>query len=771
LALALLEKGDHKSAAEEFRIVLIRKPDLLAAHNGLASALRETGQLDAAQSEFRAALKIDPLSVDALSGLTKILIEQKRYSAAIQCLQDAPADNGLQLNLAIAYSKNGDKDQAIAILSSLVKSQPDLALAHFNLASVYAQQNRFREAADEYGKALGLDPSNDVARVSLVKALTILSQYSEALPLIEDHARRHPKDFEGHKLLGIVYRGLGRDAEAEAELRRAVEMRPGDYESRYNLGFILARLGKPGEALPQLRRAQELNPDSSEVRFQLASVLRALKRYDSAREELKTLQQQKQASVKESLASVRANEANQYLQSGDIVRAVEIYREVLRENPANARTYYNLAMALERLNDRAGERQALEQAVGLDEQLAAAQNQLGVLDLEDDKIADAEKRFKIALMLDPQYAEVQSNLGVLYGRQGKAGAAEALFRQAIENNPRYAQAYVNLGLILANLKRFSEAEKEIQNALRIEPSSLRALSALGMVQTRLGRQGEAVESFRKVATLDPKSPDAHLNLGIALADQFNLEGALAEFSESVRLAPDSPDAHYNKGRSLFDLRRNDQAKFELEAAVRLAPDYAGALYLLGLIEKQAENPRGSAQLLKKLVALEPGNADALYVLGQDDMQLGNSAEAVADWKRVLQINPERGEALYNLSRLLARSDPADARRYQARFTELQQKRRITERADMLGNFAIASAAARDWVQAVSQLEEALAVCGECASRADLHKNLGLIYCHSGDLKDGMAELLVAQKLKPNDPDIETALRLLDDSQQQPALSH
>jgi tetratricopeptide (TPR) repeat protein len=198
----------------------------------------------------------------------------------------------------------------------------------------------------------------------------------------------------------------------------------------------------------------------------------------------------------------------------------------------------------------------------------------------------------------------------------------------------------------------------------------------------------------------------------------------------------------------------------LETAVKLAPDDAGAIYLLGLIEKQADNAQRSAELLEKVVALEPRNADALFVLGQDYARLGNNSAAIARWKRVLEINPQHAQALYNLTRILGKSEAAESQRYQARFSELQSKRQITDRAETLGNFAIASAAARDWQQAVAQLKEALEICGDCRSRADLRKNLGLIYCRSGDTKHGEEELLEAQKLKPNDPEIQAALAIL-----------
>ena len=167
-----------------------------------------------------------------------------------------------------------------------------------------------------------------------------------------------------------------------------------------------------------------------------------------------------------------------------------------------------------------------------------------------------------------------------------------------------------------------------------------------------------------------------------------------------------------------------------------------------------------------MIELQPDNSDALYMLGQNLSKMGRSGEAVARWKQALNINPEHAEALYNLRRALAQSDPAAARQYQARFTALEEKRQIVDRAETLGNFALASAAAaHDWQQAVAQLKEALNLCGYCRSRGDLHKDLGLIYCRSGDLKDGQAELLQAKKIKPDDPDVLQALQTIQNIHQ------
>ena len=767
LGIALLNSHDLKRAARELKTASDLKPNTPKILLPLGVTLNDLNQQDAAIDAFRAVLAQDPQSVPALDGLTKALIAEKRYTAAIAELKNAPADEVLRLNLAIAYSKNDNIDEAIQILNAIVQQHPEYAQAHANLGIVYTQQKRFTEAAHEFEAALELAPSDDTVRLSYVKTLTALLQYDRAAPIIHDYLQRHPHEFEALYFAGLVERGLGNYAEAERDFRQAVALNPNHAEAHYNLGFVLARLGKPAEARPELEKALQLNPDSSEARFQLAAVLRTLGQQNAAHEELNILQQKKAATVKQDVAAVSASQANQDLQSGDPQKAVALYRASLANDPNNAKTYYDLALALDRLSDFSAEREALEKAQSLDGTLAPVHNQLGFLDLQAGHAQNAERQFKTAISLDPQYAEAQNNLGVLYGQVGKDADAEKMFRLATENNPQYGQAFANLGLILAGEGRLAEAETALSKAVQLDPKNTGALSVYGMVLARLNRGAESLPIFRKVVELDPNSAGAHLNLGIALADGFDLKGALTEFSEAVRLDPDSAAAHYNKGRVLLDLQRNDESKPELEAAVHLDPNQAEAWYLLGLISRQADQTDAAIGQFEKAIAAKPDYAEAHFMLGQELQRKGDPSGAIKQWQKAIEIRPQYSEALYNLGRLLKKSNPDEAKTLETRFETLQAQEHITDRASTLGNFALASADAHDWPQAISQLKEALSVCGSCNALPTLHKDLGLIYCRAGDYNNGRTELLEAQKLTPNDTDITQALKVLDSLQQAP----
>ena len=247
-----------------------------------------------------------------------------------------------------------------------------------------------------------------------------------------------------------------------------------------------------------------------------------------------------------------------------------------------------------------------------------------------------------------------------------------------------------------------------------------------------------------------------MNLGIAQADQYDLEGALASFTTAVELAPESVATRYNKGRVLYDLGRHEDARTELQMATGV-PE---AVYLLAMIEKQRGSSARSRELLQQVVTALPSNADALYQLGLNHSQAGQRQTAVGYWRRAVDVNPEHGQALYNLARALRDASPDEAVGFQERFRKHREERRITDRAETLGNFALASADARDWPQAVDQLLEAINVCGKCPTQALLHKNLGLIYARSGNLDKAEASLRVASALLPSDEDIETSLQLI-----------
>jgi tetratricopeptide (TPR) repeat protein len=775
LGLARQRQHQPEAAISEFRLALEYDPALLEAHCALGSALTDPSE---AEAEFRKALASDPNLVCALDGLAQVLMHAGRYDAAMdywrQAVRIQPDATDLELSLATATYKAAKARQAaglpdmdgarvvdaVQLFTELLKSHPELTAAHFTLGNVYANEHRYREAADEYREVTRQDSANTDALGAEVQALLNVSAYTDALAPAKNYLSRKPHDASAHVMLGMVYRGLGDYAKAEPELELGAAKMPDDFEAQYQLGSVLAHLGKPQEALPRLRKAVALNPGEKSAQFQLAAVLRELGEKQEASQVLGQFQKATDNDFQKSQLTSEGIKANDLLQAGKPAEAAEIYRHMLDEDPHSAWTAYNLALALEAMHDPKGAEDALRKGIDIDPKLAKIRAELGQLELTDGDMKSAQRWLQSALDLDPQLTEARGNLASVYANNGDLVSAEKLLRQALEDDPSYKEGHLKLALILVEQNRKSDAEEELNRAVALAPEDPATLSTVGKAEMRMGKSGEGIARLQKVVKLAPDLAASHLDLALALADSYDLPAALAETSEAVRLAPQSGVAHFYRGRILYDLGRTSEAQPEFEAARQLVPNMPDPRYFLALIDKQEAKFPLAAGLLEETVKLQPRNVMAWYLLGQCLEQQSETEKAIAAWRQAIAIDPNFSQGLFALARALRSSDRAESDQFMARYSAIQKERRIVDSVDTLANNGVVAASAHDWPEAIRQLKAAIAQCGDCAVKADLHKKLGLIDCQAGDLNNSEKELLAAKALKPSDPEIEHALELI-----------
>jgi tetratricopeptide (TPR) repeat protein len=770
LAVALSKRGDRKRAMEELLLAIADKPDSPSAHHALGELLEDEKKLPEAEGEYQAVLNADPHFPHGAIDLARVLAAERKFDDAAAVLQQTqklattPEEaESIGMALGVMYADSGNFPNAIETLKQLTADHPDSAGAHFALGTVYAQQGKSpsSDAIAEYREAVRLDPNLAAATLALGRALLEQKNYSDALPVLQEHIEHQPKDAQGYHFEALALEGLDQWDKGGEALLKAARLQPGDYEIRKDLALALVHAGRTGDAIHEFEAAEKISPQEPEPHQRLALLYGTVGAADLANAENAKYAKLAGQDQQKAEAGKLNDQANKYLAAGNARAAADTYRKALRLAPDDAQMHYNLSIALERLGDGTGEVQELERAVHLDPNLAVAHNQLGLQALTAGRQAAAERELKAALEINPKFAEALNNLGVLYTQQGKDSDAAALFQQATQYDPAYSRAFVNFGLTLARHDHLLEAEIQFQDALKADPKDAAAFAALGMVEAKLGRPDDAIASFRKAVELQPESAEAHLNLGIALVDHFDRVGGLKEFSEAVRLDPKSAAPHFNLGRFYFESSKYDDARKELEAASALQQGFTSALYFLALVERQSGNVRRSAELFQKVVELHPDLSDAQFLLGQDLDKLGRSSEAIEHWKLALQDDPNHSQALYNLSRALAKAHDPTAQQYQQRFDDLQKQQQVTDRVQQLGNFAIEAASAQNWPQAIEQMQEAVRLCGECAEGAHLHRNLGLFYCKTGRLEEGETELRKALDLDPNDPDAKKAIAIVE----------
>lgn len=343
------------------------------------------------------------------------------------------------------------------------------------------------------------------------------------------------------------------------------------------------------------------------------------------------------------------------------------------------------------------------------------------------------------------------------------GAADA-YRASLLHEPGSAATRYQLAIALTQLGRQEEAEQHLREALRLLPENPYVLTALGMTLVRQKRAAEAVPFFAQAERANPRSALAALNTAIALADAAQLDAAADKFKDVIRLDPRNLEAHRQLGRVLLHLRRFEEAREANLRAIALKGGDATTLRQLGLLESMTGNHQEAARWYERAVSAGAADGDTLFKLGKELLEIGRKEEAVANLKQAVERDPSNLQALYVLMRALSKQHPEQARQIESRMRAVRESEMSTARARLLSNSALQAAQRQEWEHALSQLREALEVCGACADRATLYRNLGLILAQSGDRAQAMRELEQALRLDPNDYDAALALDILRRSQ-------
>ncbi len=442
LGLGLYSTGEAKEAIAPLRRAVGIDPDVLQPHLLLGGALASLGENREATGEWRAALKIEPSSEEALDGLARSLMAEGDYDTAIQALRSAPLNERLTFDLAAAYKQAGLYDEAAEALNHGLESFPESDALTGALVNLNVDESHFEAATLLAEKIADRKPNDLEAQRIYLRTLVITGNNDVAAPLGRKLLALAPHDADLLNLNGLLEQKAGDLAAARKHLEEAVALSPNDYNPRVNLGVVLADLKDPADARKQLEKAIELGTDEPQVHFELAKVLRALGESQAANEQLAIYQRRLKEKSDLAVAVSKASEAADAAKSGDNAKAADLYRQACAAQPQNAGLAYRLAMVLDTMGDRDGERAALEQAIKADPHFVPAQYQLGYVDFQ----------------------------------AGEYAAAEGEFRLTTKALPDHAQAWISLAATLRAERRLDEARAAIARALKLQPDNPTALA-------------------------------------------------------------------------------------------------------------------------------------------------------------------------------------------------------------------------------------------------------------------------------------------------------
>jgi tetratricopeptide (TPR) repeat protein len=189
-------------------------------------------------------------------------------------------------------------------------------------------------------RALEFDAANPDVVYEMGALLQQLKQPAAALPYFERHLGMVDDDQQTLVQIGKCYIDLGRLAEAEAVLQRALALAD-DAVGEYNLGYVLEQTGRSSEAETRYRRAIALNPGLASAHTNLGTALAGRGRVDEGAAHLAEA-----ARLAPGSAAARNNLGAVFLQQRQVERAAREFRLALDLNPDYADAHANLGSAL-----------------------------------------------------------------------------------------------------------------------------------------------------------------------------------------------------------------------------------------------------------------------------------------------------------------------------------------------------------------------------------------------------------------------------------------
>lgn len=193
-----------------------------------------------------------------------------RYDDALALFAKAIRENGkkngpLRVDRARVFYNKGDADSARAELTAAVEDlrkrdakeliyvYQSKALTEHSLGLIEQRLGHPDAARDAYGRALQEDLSYYPAHLQLAFMALEAHDTTTALTEMELATQLRGDDGAARYLYGFTLASSGKSAEAETQLRKAIELEPLYAPSHFALGQVLEQMKRPSDALGEYR--------------------------------------------------------------------------------------------------------------------------------------------------------------------------------------------------------------------------------------------------------------------------------------------------------------------------------------------------------------------------------------------------------------------------------------------------------------------------------------------------------------------------------------
>ena len=641
-ASAAGDTGETKRIATE---MTRQAADYLPGWTLLAELALKDKKYDEALSLLENVFSRDPEYVDGHRLESKVLLAKGDTKKAVEVLerldQTYPDTSLIKYELAQAYLKNNNLNQAKAALDQVISANPNYADAILLLAEINLRSGHSEAVIEPITRLLKRNPELKPATLLLAAAYGSLDRFDDAAVVVSEQAKLAPRDPQAQMALGLTLRQAKRNDEARQAFEKATELAPDSLWPVEQL-LELDLLEKHFDAARQrIRRQFQKMPDSPAAHFFEGKILAAEEKWDSAEAELqKTLQ------LDPNLSNAYDLLVQAYLATNKLPQALEQLQTQLAKNPNDVSALMTLALLHERTNDHAKARDAYERLLAIEPDSVSALNNLAYLYVN--RLNDLEKaydRARKARDLQGNDPAIADTFGWILSKRGDYQQALAILQDSASKLPDNSEVQFHLGMTAYMMGKAEVARVALQKAASATkdfPGREESKRRLAMLNSGTDASPELpLSQLEAMAKEQPNDVLAQMRLGKAYEKQGASDKAAAALEEAVKLNPSLASAITNLAKLYAGpLQNKEKALTYAKKARELTPNDPQVTSILGKVAYQSGNLAWSYSLLQEAARQRQNDPSILHDLAWAAYSLGKVNEAREFMQKAVATSPD-----------------------------------------------------------------------------------------------------------------------------------
>jgi tetratricopeptide (TPR) repeat protein len=389
---------------------------------------------------------------------------------------------------------------------------------------------RYEEAQKSFEEALALDAQSSTALLGLGRCCQSREEKEKAEEYYRTLVASPGASEAASYLLADISLSRAMDGAALQSVEEALKKSPRSLMLMFKKSHILVSTRHYNEFLSYYSRAYDINPHYVPIRTLRSLTLLELQKHDDAVLELTNVMNLAPDNI-----LVAENLCYQYLQSGNMQKALPVFDRLISYYPLNFELHKGKGITCYLLKN----------------------------------FPEARECFREALILNPTEPDLWQFMAAVNYHLLDYEESLKCWDKAIKSKSRFVQAWTNRGVLHYEQKEYIQAQECVDKTLRIEPENSFAWLYRSQCMWKLGKMREAMKNVERALSHSPYLLKGWALKGTLEFYQHAYESSLQSFDRATQLDNKRHELWYNRALAALCLNNFVEAKKSLDRALAL----------------------------------------------------------------------------------------------------------------------------------------------------------------------------------------------------------